>query len=247
MTFVKLLLTHFTYVALILVLLAAGLGTPIPEDVPLAFSGFLCNKKYSPLKAIVPVTPADTQGDMDDSDSDTMPDAVIPTVDLTARVPHVYLMIAAGMIGVLAGDSMVFFFGRRGMRGKSFVARHLQKVLHSKRREKVERHFANHGNWTVFTGRFFPGARSIVFAFAGMSKMSYARFVMIDGMAAAISVPLFVLIGFFFAANIEHLFDRINHVKHIVIPCVLVVMIGALVFYLVRKRRAAVVAPTDQT
>jgi membrane protein DedA with SNARE-associated domain len=148
-------------------------------------------------------------------------------------------MMIAGMIGVLAGDSIVFSIGRKGITGRSFVARHLQKVMHSKRREKVERHFARHGNLTVFTGRFLPGARSIVFAFAGMSRMSYPRFLLIDGLAAAISVPLFVLIGFFFAGNIEHVFHRIDRVKHIVIPIVLVAGAGIAIIWMLRRRRAA--------
>jgi membrane protein DedA with SNARE-associated domain len=233
MSLVKLLLTHFTYLALIVVLVVAGVGVPIPEDVPLIFSGYLCNKVHSPLTAIVPAAP----GDPDDTPPDA--DTVIPPVIITSRVPHIYLMMIAGMIGVLAGDSIVFSIGRKGVTGTSFVARHLQKVMHSKRREKVERHFARHGNLTVFTGRFLPGARSIVFAFAGMSRMSYLRFLLIDGIAAAISVPLFILIGFFCAGGIERLFHRIDHVKHIVLPILLVAGAGIGVLYYLRRRRAA--------
>ncbi len=231
MTIVKLLLTHFTYVALIVVLVLAGVGLPIPEDVPLIFSGYLCNKAHSPLTAVIPATPGDTETDF--------PDDVIPPVVITARVPHVYLMMLAGMIGVLAGDSVVFSIGRRGITGTSFVARHLQKVMHSKRRARVEKHFAMHGNRTVFFARFLPGVRSIVFAFAGMSRMSYGRFLLIDGLASIISEPLFILIGFFFAGSIDHVFHKIDRVKHLVIPVVLVIGGGvALILYL-RKRRAA--------
>ncbi|HVX86638.1 MAG TPA: DedA family protein [Phycisphaerae bacterium] len=224
--------------ALIIVLVLAGLGLPIPEDVPLIFSGYLCNKHYSPITSVIPANPGESEQDNSGSDMDNS-DESIPPLDITARTPHIFLMMLAGMIGVLAGDSVVFSIGRRGVTGTSFVARHLQKVLHSKRREKVERHFARHGNWTVFAGRFFPGARSIVFAFAGMSRMSYLRFLAIDGMAAAISVPLFIFVGFRFAGKIESIFHSIDHVRHIVIPIVAVLAIGGLALWLVRRRRAA--------
>ena len=56
--------------------------------------------------------------------------------------------------------------------------------MHSKRRGAGGAASSAHGNLTVFVGRFMPGARSIVFGMAGMSKMSYFRFLLIDGMAA---------------------------------------------------------------
>ena len=168
-------LTHFTYVALTAVLILAGLGVPMPEDIPLILSGYMCNEKVSPIKYV-----------MVDSDNDGVKDTQETT---NRKVPKVHWMIVAGMVGVLLGDSIVFSIGRRGIESNNFVARHLRKVMHSKRREKVEKHFARHGNLTVFAGRFAPGFRSIVFAFAGLSKMSYARFLLIDGIAAGISVP----------------------------------------------------------
>jgi membrane protein DedA with SNARE-associated domain len=218
------LLEHFTYVALIAVLVVSGLGVPIPEDIPLVFSGYLCSKEHSPI-ADLPMI--DTNGDG------------IP--DKPARaVPKLPLMIIAGMIGVLAGDSIVFTFGRRGVHGDNFVARHLRKVLHSKRREKVERHFAKHGNLTVFAGRFMPGFRSIVFAFAGMSKMSYPRFLVIDGMAAAISVPIFIFLGHHFAETIKtDFFGYLSRQKRIVLPVLGVILLGLALLYIVRRRRAA--------
>ena len=57
--FVQAFLTRFTYVALSLVLIAAGCGVPIPEDVPLIFSGYLCNPTQSPIATITAThTPA---------------------------------------------------------------------------------------------------------------------------------------------------------------------------------------------
>jgi membrane protein DedA with SNARE-associated domain len=148
-------------------------------------------------------------------------------------------MMVAGMMGVLAGDSIVFSIGRRGIESNNFVARHLRRVMHSKRREKVERHFAKHGNLTVFVGRFMPGFRSIVFAFAGLSKMSYFRFLLIDGLAAGISVPAFIWLGYHFAEHIGILLGFIHRVKTILLPVVLIGVGTAVLLYYLRKRRLA--------
>jgi membrane protein DedA with SNARE-associated domain len=224
-TLVRTFLMHFTYVALVMVLCAAGLGVPVPEDVPLIFSGYLCNHEYSPIQDIVVAI---------DDNHDGIPDRV----ELRRHhTPHLEIMIIAGLVGVLGGDSIVFMIGRRGIDSNNFVARHLRKVMHSDRRAKLEKHFSRHGNWTVFLGRFMPGARSIVFGMAGMSRMGYLRFICIDGVAAAISVPLFIYGGYFFADKLEILFGEINRVKHIVIPCALVIVIGGWVLHTVRKKR----------
>ncbi len=216
------IISHFTYVALMAVLIVAGLGVPIPEDVPLALAGYTCNEEYSPIAKA-----------LQDPDA-----AATGRFSPAKRVPNLYLMIISGMIGVLCGDSIVFSIGRKGVNGDNFVCRHIRKVMHSKRREKVERHFARHGNLTVFMGRFAPGFRSLVFAFAGMSKMSYGRFLLIDGLAALISVPTFVILGYYFAANIEQFFGFIHRIKGIILPVVLVLTVGAIALYVVRRRRA---------
>jgi membrane protein DedA with SNARE-associated domain len=228
-------LTHLTYLALIIVLILAGMGLPIPEDVPLLYSGYLCSHNYSPIASLQQELEAEP--DMIDTNGDQIPDTPNPRRKRIPKVPRVPLMIVAGMIGVLLGDSIVFSIGRRGLDSNNLVARHLRKVLHSKRRERVERHFARHGNLTVFVGRFAPGFRSLTFAFAGMSKMSYARFLLIDGMAAAISVPAFILLGHHFAYCFPVLVDYLNRVKHIVIPSVIVLLIGGIVLYILRRRR----------
>src|SRR2546430_1791193 len=102
-TLVKAFLTHFTYVALVLVLCAAGMGVPIPEDVPLIFSGYLCNPHYSPIHDIVVSI---------DENHDGTPDRLEYRRHHT---PRVGIMIIAGMVGVLGGDSIVFLIGRRGI------------------------------------------------------------------------------------------------------------------------------------
>ncbi len=209
---VEAFLTHFTYLALVLVLCAAGMGVPIPEDVPLIFSGYLC-------KAV-----------------DANHNGIIDSEEYRIT-PRLEIMIIAGLVGVLVGDSIVFMIGRRGIDSNNFVARHLRKVMHSKRRLWVERHFSRHGNLTILAGRFMPMLRSLIFGMAGMSRISYLRFILLDGLAALVSVPLFIIVGYHFAYKIDWLFGKIDHIKHILIPCLVVIVAGGILFYYVRKNR----------
>jgi membrane protein DedA with SNARE-associated domain len=201
----------------------AGAGVPIPEDIPLIFSGYLCNKQESPIRDLTYMIDTDHDG--------------IKDTEIHRHVPHLWIMALCGIVGVLAGDSIVFTIGRHGIESNNLVARHLRKVMHSNRREKVERHFARHGNLTVLVGRFMPGFRSIIFAFAGLSKMSYFRFLLIDGIAAAVSVPLFLFIGWHFAPHINRVWFWADRVKHWALPVGLFALALALTIYFARRRR----------
>lgn len=49
-------LTHFTYWGVILVLLASGVGLPIPEDIPLITAGYLSARGYASIEIMIPLT-----------------------------------------------------------------------------------------------------------------------------------------------------------------------------------------------
>jgi len=48
-------LEHFSYAGIFLTLLAAGLGVPIPEDIPLVMAGYLCHLGKTSLSVMLPV------------------------------------------------------------------------------------------------------------------------------------------------------------------------------------------------
>ena len=199
------LLKQFTYFGLAAILVAGGMGLPIPEDVPLMFSGYLCSPKYSPL-------PQHTS---------------------------ILLMITAGMLGVICGDSILWYVGRYGLDANNFLSRHVRKALGSKRRIFLEKHFQKHGNLTLFVGRFIPGIRALVFALCGISKMRYVRFVIVDGLAALVSVPTFIFIGYHFAAEFHKVILEVARIKHIVVLIGTAVVGVALVAYVFHRRHQA--------
>ncbi len=213
----KILLMKFTYVALIALLVAGSFGLPIPEDIPLIFSGYLCHPTESPL------------AQLDDLPTDEFP--------LQEYVPSRWIMIVCGLIGVLGGDSALYWVGRNGIDSDNFVAHHLRKVMHSRRRAWVKLHFARHGNLTLFVGRFLPGARSVIFAMAGMSRMKYSKFLLIDAIAAGISAPAFILLGYFCAPHITQFFALMNHLRQTFLAICVLVAVGIVVIYAIRRKR----------
>ena len=121
----------------------------------------------------------------------------------------VHIMAVVGMAGVLAGDGIMFLLGRHyGDRLLRFKP--VARLLNPKRYAQVQQKFDRYGNRVLFVARFLPGLRSPMFLAAGMSrKISFWRWLAMDGLAAALSVPVWVYLGDFGAENKDWLLKQI--------------------------------------
>lgn len=113
-------------------------------------------------------------------------------------------MIAVTIVGILVGDSILFWWGRRY--GPQLLSKALfRKLLHAERMSKVRDQFDRHGVKAVFFARFFAGIRACVFFSAGTLGMRYRTFVLLDLLGALLSAPISVWLGMRFGAQIENL------------------------------------------
>ena len=98
------------------------------------------------------------------------------------------------VLGILAGDSIIFSLGRYC--GRWFLScRPMRWVLPEGRQHRVERLFARHGSKTVFVARFMPGVRIGVYAYAEQHGMGGVRFLALDLLGAMISGPTSIFVG----------------------------------------------------
>ncbi|PHV10636.1 DedA family protein [Chitinimonas sp. BJB300] len=157
----------------------------------------------------------------------------------------VHLMFLVCMAGVLIGDSAMFTIGR--LFGEKVLAwRFVSKLLTPARYCAVQDKFARYGNRLMFIARFLPGLRSAIFLTAGMTRrVPFWRFLMLDGLAALISVPAWVYLGYFGASNREWLLTWIRRGQvGILIAIALIGLI--LLFGYIKRRRAAQSAKRDE-
>lgn len=83
-----------------------------------------------------------------------------------------------------------------------------------KRYAQVQEKFDKYGNWVLFVARFLPGLRTAVFVTAGISrKVSYLRFILMDGLAALISVPVWIYLGEYGARNTDWLMKKMHSLQ----------------------------------
>jgi len=101
---------------------------------------------------------------------------------------------AACVLGILAGDSIIFGLGHHY--GRQFLlSRPMRLLIPPRRQFKVARFFARHGTKAVFFARFFAGVRIGVYAYAGSQRMGWLKFLFLDLLGALISGPASILIG----------------------------------------------------
>ena len=148
------------YALVLGVLLACGLGLPLPEDVALITGGYLAYKGQADLG----------------------------------------WMVVVSFVGILGGDSFIFWLGRLGRRAEGFAP--LRRHLTPERIAKVEAQFERRGAAFVALARFLPGIRAATYFVAGGARMPYGRFIVFDGLAALLSAPVFVYLGYRFGGQI---------------------------------------------
>lgn len=122
-----------------------------------------------------------------------------------AATMDVHLMVTIALLGVIIGDGTMFMLGKLlGPRVKKVPL--LKNVFTEKRYKQMQEKVHKYGNRILFVARFLPGLRAPIFMTAGISRrVSYWKFLVMDGGAALISVPLWVYAGYYFAHDLDDL------------------------------------------
>jgi membrane protein DedA with SNARE-associated domain len=111
--------------------------------------------------------------------------------------------------GVLGGDSIIFLLGRRyGQRLLAWEFTH--HLFPPRKQQKVSRLFHRYGSVVLLIARFLPGLRAPIFSSAGAMRISFLKFLMLDGLAALVSVPVFVWLGHWLWLNFNDDIKKLN-------------------------------------
>jgi membrane protein DedA with SNARE-associated domain len=151
---------------------------------------------------------------------------------------NVHAMFALAMFGVLLGDAGIFLLGHH-YGARILQWRFVARVLTPSRYAMVQEKFARYGNRMLFFARFLPGMRTTIYLTAGTThRVSFMRFLLIDTLAALISVPFWVYLGYFGADNHEWLVMWIQRGQSSLWALVGILMLTLLVLWWRHRRRA---------
>lgn len=139
--------------------------------------------------------------------------------------------------GVLAGDVMLFLLARR-LGPRVLESRWLRRVLTPERNLRLEHLYARHGSRLVFLGRHLVGLRAATFVLAGVHRMRVRTFCIWDAVAACVSVPVVIGLGYAGALHLDRVRADVAAVERSVAAiCILAVVCAVVVRALLRRYR----------
>jgi membrane-associated protein len=115
-------------------------------------------------------------------------------------------VVVIGTAAGLAGENVSYWLGRRY--GRSILRRirfgdRLEPYL-----ERSENYFRSHGRRAVFVGRYISVVGTFFPFTAGLSRMSYRRFIVTDIAAVALWAVAVAALGYFLNARVD-LIDKV--------------------------------------
>ncbi len=165
-------------------------------------------------------------------------DVVLVTGGILAShgVTDYWTVNAVCLAGVLIGDFTIFSLGRRfGPHIKEVGL--FKRIFTEKRDQTVRSVFEKYGDKVIFVARFMPGLRTPIFLSTGIYQVKPWRFIMLDGFAALISVPLWIWVGDLFGENLEVLEVKMKQFQF-GIYFILAGLVVLFIAYTMIKRRA---------
>jgi membrane protein DedA with SNARE-associated domain len=179
------IIVHFSYPGVFLVLLATGLGVPIPEELPIVIAAMMARWE----------------------------------------VMHWWGALLSCLGGVLAGDMLLYTLGRH------FGRRILQwpparRILTPEREARVMHAYHRHGLKFVVMARLIMGLRAAAFLTAGLVRVPFPRFLLVDVTAVLVSVPISFGVAYAIADSVVVALARVREMQLWIAGVVLLVAVA---------------------
>ncbi|MCL5094138.1 MAG: DedA family protein [Patescibacteria group bacterium] len=112
----------------------------------------------------------------------------------------IFYLIPAVILGYLLGDNLGYYLGYH--HGRKFLKKFGKYFFFEEDKlHLAEGFYKRHGSKTVLLGKLIGFIRSFVPFTAGMSKMTYSKFFILDFLGTVLSAFFITLLGYFFGSN----------------------------------------------
>jgi len=148
---------------------------------------------------------------------------------------NIVVVILAAAAGAIVGDNLGYLIGRHGgYRLVGRVARYIH--LDQSHLDAAQRFFAQHGDKTVFLGRFIVVLRAWAAFLAGVNQMPWRPFLFWNALGGITWAIIYGTLGFVLGNNLP-LLGRVVHMIGIVGTIIAVAFILAVIVVWRRRRR----------
>jgi len=148
---------------------------------------------------------------------------------------NIWLMIGVALVGILMGDSLTFFLGRRY--GQELLNRWpFNKLITAANLERSKQFFSKHGAKTIFIAGCMAGVRAPTFFLSATMGFSYTRFLIWDGARALVTCPVSILLGYWFGEKAE---EHLAPYKNYLLVGMGLVLAALLLRWFFKRQKAA--------
>lgn len=154
---------------------------------------------------------------------------IIAGLLIASENAHLWLMAITCYCGILIGDLIIYRVG--WITGpKLFRKKWFKKYLTSTKLQTLRGNLTRRTFLTIFLARHLFYLRTVTFLVCGAVRVPFSRFLIADSIAALVTTPLMIGLGYFFHAHYETLLAWVKQIK------LLLVILGVLVaIYLVAR------------
>ncbi len=140
--------------------------------------------------------------------------------------PEKTMLIFIGCFaGAYTSDIIAYSIGRFAGR-QVMETKVIRRFVSEKKLFKVEEYFHNYGQKTLFFGRFIPfGVRNVLFISAGIARMRFYRFLIIDFLALILTSTILFSLGYFFGENYRIIEPYLDRYKYVVFTIFIIAVI----------------------
>lgn len=150
-----------------------------------------------------------------------------------------WLGLAVCFVGVLSGDAALYWVGHHW--GEHIMDwRFTRFVLTPEREKLVVEAYHRHGVKIVFTARFVVGFRAAAFLTAGIAGIPFWKFLLVDGLAAVVGVPLGFGVAYLFTDQLPAILHGVHRFERIFALAGMVLLAAVIGYAAYRKSRRPV-------
>lgn len=142
------------------------------------------------------------------------------------------------IVGVLVGDVVLYWAGRHW--GERLLGwRVVRFVLTEARERRLLSAYRRHGLKIVVIARHVVGLRAAAFLTAGIARLPFWKFLLVDTAAACVGVPVSFGFAYFFTDQLQAILDDIHRVERWLLLLGLLTLAGWVTLRVWRKSREA--------
>ncbi|TCB52609.1 DedA family protein [Acinetobacter sp. ANC 4779] len=161
---------------------------------------------------------------------------IMPSAGYSASQGQLFLVgvIIAGCIGSLIAAAILYWVGYKFKHDSifRFVDRYGKYIfIKSLDVKKSLDWFEQYGDRIVFFGRMIPAVRSLISIPAGMSHMSFWKFMFYSSLGTIIWTTFLACVGFYFGENqalMQSIFSQISHF--------IIILVTAIIIWILYRR-----------